>query len=97
MALIIDIILILILLYCAYSGWKSGFIRTLSGFLSYILSFAISNALNKFLVPHIRKLPFLSNMITENSEMPEIAQNATFIDKMKVLLKFMTEDVMADG
>ncbi len=97
MALIIDIILIGILLFCAYAGWKNGFIKTISGFFAYVLSFAISNALNKFISPHVMKLPFLANMVTEGAELPEIAGDSTFIDKMKVLLGFLREDIMADG
>lgn len=97
MALIIDVILVLILLYCAYSGWKSGFIKTLSGFLTYVLSFAIANAFDDLLVPVIRKIPFFGNMITEGAVFPEVSGDATFLDKMQVLLRFLTEDVMADG
>ncbi|MBE6665811.1 MAG: CvpA family protein [Ruminococcaceae bacterium] len=97
MALIIDVILVLILLCCAYSGWKSGFIKTLSGFLSYVLSFALANAFDDLFVPFVRKIPFLSNMITEGAVFPEVPGDATFLDKMQVFLRFLTEDVIADG
>ena len=43
MALIVDIILVIVLLCCVYVGWKNGFIKTLSGFFSYVLSFALAN------------------------------------------------------
>lgn len=97
MAVIIDIILVVILLYCAYSGWKSGFIKTLSGFLTYVLSFAIANSLDDRFVPVIRRIPLFGNMITEGAVFPEVSGNATFLDKMQVLVRFLTEDVIADG
>ncbi len=97
MALIIDIVLLLILALCVYFGWKNGFVKTMSKFLTYTISFALANALNKFVAPYIKKLPFLSNMITENAAFPEIEAEATFLDKLKILFAFWKEDVIANG
>ena len=97
MALIVDIILVIVLLCCVYVGWKNGFIKTLSGFFSYVLSFALANVLDDLCVPLVRKIPILSRMITEGAEMPDFTGSMTFLDKMKVLLRFLSEDLMADG
>ena len=97
MALIVDIILLLILALCVYFGWKNGFIKTMSKFLTYTVSFALANALNKFVAPYIKKLPFLSNMITENPEFPEMETDVSFFDKLKTLVAFLKEDVLTNG
>lgn len=97
MALIVDIILVIVLLCCVYVGWKNGFIKTLSGFFSYVLSFALANVFDDLFVPLVRKIPILSRMITEGAEMPDFTGSMTFLDKMKVLLRFLSEDLMADG
>jgi len=97
MALIVDIILVLILALCVYFGWKNGLIKSLSGFVSYVLSVAIANAFYKFLAPYVMKIPFLANMVTEGVAMPEFAPDATFLDKMKVMLAFLKDDVVENG
>ena len=97
MALIVDIILVTVLLCCVYAGWKNGFIKALGGFFSYVLSFALANVLDDLFVPLVRKIPILSRMITEGAEMPDFTGSMTFLDKMKVLLRFLSEDLMADG
>ena len=96
-ALIVDLILIVILVLCVYLGWKNGFIKTLGGFLSYVVSLAIANAMHKLLVPGVQRLPFLRNMITENVAALPIDPEATFFDKMKILLSHMTENVMLNS
>lgn len=97
MALIVDIILLVILALCVYFGWKNGFVKTMSKFLTYTVSFALANALNKFVAPYVKKLPFLANMMTENLAFPEIETDASFFDKFKILFSFLKEDVIANG
>lgn len=97
MSWIIDIILLLILTLCIYLGWKNGFVKTMGKFVSGIVAFALANGLNKFLAPYILKIPFLSNMITENAALPEMEAEATFFDKLKFLFAFLKEDVLTNG
>ena len=97
MALIVDIVLLAILALCVFFGWKNGLIKTLGGFLSYVVSFAIANAVHKFIVPYVQKIPFLANMITENAAAPEFAPDATFFDKLKTLFAFIADDVIKNG
>ena len=42
MSVLLDILLIAVLAICVVVGWKRGFIRALRGFVTYILSFAVS-------------------------------------------------------
>lgn len=97
MALTIDILLIFILVGCIFWGWKKGFVKSMSSFLCYTVAFALANGINKFFAPYVRKLPFLSNMITEGVTIPEFEPNATFFDKLKVLFSYLTNDMMQDG
>ena len=48
MAILVDLILIAVLALCIFLGWKKGFVKTLSGFLVYVFSFAIANS-NKYM------------------------------------------------
>ena len=97
MALVVDLVLVAILALCVFLGWKNGFIKALSGFLSYILAFAISNICWKFVAVHVRKLPFLQNMITEGVDAPVFSENATFLDKLQTLFSFFTGDMIQNG
>ena len=97
MALVVDLVLVAVLALCVFFGWKNGFIKALSGFLSYILAFAISNICWKFLAVHVRKLPFLQNMITEGVDGPAFAENATFLDKLQTIFSFFTGDMVQNG
>ena len=88
MALMIDVILVVILALCTYFGWKRGFVKTLSGFISYVISFAIANATHRFLASYVIKLPFLQKMISD-VEMPVFSEDATFLDKSREILAYV--------
>lgn len=90
MAILVDLILIAVLALCVFLGWKKGFVKTLSGFLVYVFSFAIANACHRFVENLVLKLPFLSGMLTD-MEMPTFSDNATFLDKVKEVVRFSVD------
>ncbi len=96
MALLLDIVLISILALCVFVGWKKGFIRSLSGFVIYIISFALSNSLYRLISVYFIKIPLLQNMITD-VEMPVLTENATFLDKIKEIFDFIKESTTIDN
>lgn len=96
MALLIDIVLVFVLALCAYIGWVRGFVKTLSGFLTYVCSFSIANATYRFLAAYTIKLPFLHNMLSD-AEMPVFSEKATFLDKLREIFSFAKETALASG
>ena len=90
MTILFDVILIAILVLCAIIGWKRGFLRALGGFVSYIIAFAIANKFYRLFAKWIIEIPFLKNMITD-VEMPVISENATFLDKVKIIFEYISE------
>lgn len=90
MSVLLDVVLIGILAICVVIGWKKGFIRSLRGFVTYILSFAVANTLYRVASKAVIKIPFLQNMITD-VEMPALSPNATFLDKMRAIVKYISE------
>ena len=97
MAFIVDIILVAVLALCIFLGWKKGFVKAVSGFLTYILSFAIANFCWRWISGLIGMLPFIKNMVTEGVEGPVIEEGATFFDKLQTALTFFGSDVAQDG
>ena len=97
MAFIVDIALIVVLGVCVFFGWKNGFIKAISGFLTYVLSFAIANFAWKFLAPYVARLSFIKNMVTEGVEGPTFEEGATFMDKLQAMLAYFTGDVIQNG
>ena len=97
MSLITDLVLLAVFFLCIFMGWKKGFVKTLSGFMSYILSFAIANAFDDLVAPLVRKIPFISNMITEGAEIPGVTKSSTFLDKINAFIRFFAEDMISDG
>ena len=79
MSIITDIILIAVFFLCIFLGWKKGFVKTLSGFVAYIVSFILANALDDLVAPLVRKLPFISNMITEGAADVGLTSDMTFL------------------
>lgn len=97
MVFVIDIALIAVLALCVFFGWKHGFIKAISGFLTYILSFAIANLCWKFIAGFVGEIPFLKNMVTEGVSGPDFEEGATFMDKLRAMLSFFTGDIVQDG
>ena len=64
MAFIVDIVLVAVLALCIFFGWKNGFVKAISGFLTYILSFAIANLCWKWIAGFVGTIPFIKNMVT---------------------------------
>ena len=94
MTLLFDVILIAILVLCAIIGWKRGFLKSLGGFVSYIIAFAVANKFYKLLAKFVIEIPFLAKMITD-VEMPPIPQNITFLDKVKFIFDYVSENATA--
>ena len=97
MALIVDVALIAVLALCVFFGWKNGFIKAISKFLTYVLSFAIANFCWKYIAVYIGRIPFIQNMITEGVDGPAFEEGATFMDKLQTLLSFFTGDMIQNG
>ena len=96
MALFVDIVLVFILALCVYIGWVRGFVKTLSGFLTYVCSFAVANATYRFLSVYTIKLPFLQKMMSD-TEMPVFSEKATFLDKLKEVFLFAKDTALSVG
>ena len=96
MSVLLDVILIAVLAVCVVIGWRRGFIRALRGFITYIISFAVANSLYRVIAKSIITLPFLQNMITD-VEMPELPANATFMDKVSTIVKYISEQTEGSG
>lgn len=97
MSIITSLILIAVFIFCIFWGWKKGFVKALSGFLTYILSFILANALDDLVAPLIRKIPFISNMITEGAADIGLTADMTFLDKMNTIMKFFANDMISNG
>ena len=97
MAFVVDIILVAVLALCIFFGWKKGFVKAISGFLTYILSFAIANLCWKWIAGFIGTIPFIKNMVTEGVEGPVFEEGATFMDKLQAMMTFFTGDIVQDG
>ncbi len=96
MSVLLDVILIAVLAVGVVIGWRRGFIRALRGFVTYIISFAVANSLYRVIAKSIITLPFLQNMITD-VEMPELPANATFMDKVSTIVKYISEQTEGSG
>ncbi len=94
MSFIIDLALVFILALCVYIGWVRGFVKTLSGFLTYVVSFAIANATYRFLSAFILRLPLLSKMAGD-VDASVFTENATFLDKIKEILNVAKETALS--
>lgn len=97
MALIVDLLLIAVLAVCVFFGWKRGFIKAVSGFVTYILSFILANIFWKFIAGFVGALPFLKDMVTEGVEGPVFEEGAGFTQKLQTMFSFMASDVIQNG
>lgn len=96
MAFLVDIILVFVLALCVYIGWLRGFVKTLSGFLTYVVSFAIANASYRFLSQYTIKLPFLQKLVSD-VEMPAFSEKATFLDKLGEIFALAKDTALSQG
>ena len=97
MALIVDLALIAVLAICVFLGFRRGFIKAVSGFLTYILAFIVANIFWKFVAGFVGELPFLKNMITEGVEGPVFEEGMGFMQKLQTMFSFMASDVIQNG
>jgi uncharacterized membrane protein required for colicin V production len=97
MAFIVDIILVIVLGLCVFFGWKNGFLKAISGFLSYVISFAIANFAWEYLAVYVGKFPFLQKMVTEGVDGPSFEEGATFLDKLQSMMNFFAVDILQNG
>lgn len=93
MSVLFDIILALILAICAFIGYKHGLIRTLSKFISYIVSFTLANKLYFLLAKLIIKLPILNDMLYEDP----YAKSMTFLDRLDLSFSQIKENIAVFG
>ena len=90
MSFLVDLALVFVLALCVYIGWLRGFVKTLSGFLAYVISFAIANATYRFLSAFVLRLPFLQKMAS-GVDSAVFSEKATFLDKLKEILAVTKE------
>ena len=89
MSSVLDIILLLIVAIFAVIGAKKGFVKSVSGFVSYIVSFFLTFAFYKKAAVLVKRLPFIAKMITD-VEMPEFSDgNNGFMEKIKVIIDYI--------
>lgn len=78
--LILDVLVILLLCYCTYRGYRSGFLKTIVNFIGYILSMAVafagSRALSQWISSMSRNhfMDFVSERIDLNTGAESIAE-----------------------
>ena len=93
MSVLFDVILALILIVCAVIGYKHGLVRTLSKFLSYLISFTLANKLYYLLARLFAAIPLFEEMITEDP----YVRSMTFLDRVTDAAHVISENVLAIG
>lgn len=96
MAFFVDLILVFVLALCVYIGWMRGFVKTLSGFLIYVVSFAFANASYHLITKYVIQIPFLQKLISD-VEMPAFSEKATFLDKLGEIVTFAKDTALSQG
>lgn len=94
MRLIIDIVLLLIMALCIWSGYKRGIIRSAAGFAAIILTLVISSVvasgLARELVPAVE--PFIGGFVESDSTTEAVLDNLGYGTSDKSLTDILTED-----
>lgn len=94
MRIIINVVLLLIMALCIWSGYKRGLIRSLAGFAAIILalvfSSAVANALTKQLVPAVE--PFVGGYIASDSTTDAVLDELGYGNSDKSLNDILEED-----
>lgn len=80
--------LFLIILISTVIGYFRGFIKTVAGFLIYIVSFFVARMFAPLVSRFVKLIPFIKNMITD-IEMPVIDPNLTTIQKLIEMGKYV--------
>ncbi len=96
MSAVLDIILIAVIVISAVAGMKKGFIKSVAGFVSHIVSFILTLLFYDRFAVYVKRLPFLANMITD-VDMPELEGGSTFMQKIEIVVDHIisSEDVSA--
>ena len=89
------IVLILIIVISAIVGLKRGFVRSIAGLASYIISYIVANRFYTLLTPIVSKIPFIQSMTTD-IEMPEIESGAGFLGKIGAIFKYLFDNAMSN-
>ncbi len=90
MAILIDVLLLLILVICAFIGYKHGLVRTLSKFLSYIIAFTLANKFYYLLASLIARIPLFEEMISGEP----YAESMTFMDRISYSVELIRENAI---
>ena len=88
MSAVLDIILIAIIVIFAVVGTKKGFIKSVSGLVSHVLSFILALVFYKRFTVYVKRLPFLANMITD-VDMPNFEGADGFMEKIKMIVNYI--------
>lgn len=96
MSALLDVILIAIIVIFAVVGTKRGFIKSVSGFVSHLLSFILTLVFYKRFAVTVKRLPFIAKLITD-VEMPNFEGADGFMEKMKMIVNHIiaSDDVSA--
>lgn len=94
MSAVLDIILIAIIVVFAIIGAKKGFFLAVAGFASHFVGLLAAVLFYKPFSTLIKKLPFLSNMITE-VEMPKLDTGDGLMENLKAIMNYIVtnEDI----
>ena len=90
------IVLILIIVISAIVGLKRGFVRSVAGLVSYIISYIVANRFYTLLTPIVSKIPFIQSMTTD-IEMPEIDPGTGFLGRIGAIFKYLFDNSMNSG
>ncbi len=93
MSIFLDIILAFILAVCIFVGYKHGLIRTLSKFLSYLISFTLANNLYVLIAKLIVKLSFFKTLLHEEP----FSEKMTFLDRFSLSFDQIKENLFVLG
>lgn len=78
--------LFLILIASAVIGFFRGFIKSIAGLVTYIVSFFVAKAFTPFLAKWMIKVPFIANMITPEVETPEF--EGSFVNQIIQMVSY---------
>ena len=80
--------LFLIIIISALVGFFRGFVKSVAGFLVYIVSFFAARTFTPLLAVVMKRLPFIAKMITD-IEMPVLDNSSTTLQKIIEMVKYI--------